>query len=194
MEFIFASNNKHKLEEVSALIDGQHKIIGLKELGITDDIPETAPTLEGNALIKARYIHERTGKNCFSDDTGLEVEAINLEPGVLSARYAGENKDMRANRAKLLSKMEGISNRNARFRTVIALIYDEQEYLFEGSVSGIITETERGHEGFGYDPIFQPTGFDKTFAELDLHTKNQISHRAKAFRALMEFLSQRTTE
>lgn len=194
MEFIFASNNKHKLEEVSALIDGQHKIIGLKELGITDDIPETAPTLEGNALIKARYIHERTGKNCFSDDTGLEVEAINLEPGVLSARYAGENKDMRANRAKLLSKMEGISNRNARFRTVVALIYDGQEYLFEGSVSGIITETERGHEGFGYDPIFQPTGFDKTFAELDLHTKNQISHRAKAFRALMEFLSQRTTE
>ncbi|MGC9151017.1 MAG: RdgB/HAM1 family non-canonical purine NTP pyrophosphatase [Microbacter sp.] len=190
MELIFASNNKHKVEEVRSLINGVHNIISLKDLGITEEIPETASTLEGNALIKARYVYRLTGKNCFSDDTGLEVEAINNEPGVLSARYAGEGKDMHANRAKLLSKMEGITHRNARFRTVVALIYEGKEYLFEGSVTGIITESERGNDGFGYDPIFQPTGFNKTFAELDLNTKNQISHRGQAFAKLLQFLSQ----
>ncbi len=187
-ELVFATNNAHKLEEVSAMLKDV-RILSLKEIGCTEDIPETAETLEGNALLKARYIVEKYGKNCFSDDTGLEVEALNGAPGVYSARYAGESQNSEANMQKLLVEMAGKSNRKARFRTVIALILDGKEYLFEGEVRGVITEERRGAEGFGYDPVFLPDGYTKTFAELPLSEKNIISHRAKAVAKLIEFLS-----
>jgi XTP/dITP diphosphohydrolase len=187
-EIVFATNNEHKLKEVSEMLSKHFDVLSLSDIGCMADIPETAETLEGNALIKARYVFDKYKINCFSDDTGLEVEALNNAPGVYSARYAGEAKSAEANMLRLLSEMKNISNRNARFRTVIALIIDGKEHLFEGIVSGTITEEKQGQEGFGYDPIFKPDGFTQTFAELNLDKKNQISHRAKAVEKLVSFL------
>lgn len=190
-KLVFATNNAHKLEEVSAIIDSRFEIHSLAEIGCHEDIQETAHTLEGNALLKARYIYEKYGYDCFSDDTGLEVDALNGAPGVRSARYAGEEKDAQANMRKLLSELKAKSNRNARFRTVVALILNGEEFLFDGFVEGKILEEKRGEGGFGYDPIFVPDGFDETFAQLDAEVKNDISHRGKAIRKLAEFLLQR---
>lgn len=158
--------------------------------GITEDIPENQETLEGNALQKARYIYERLHENCFADDTGLEVEALNGAPGVRSARYAGDERDMRRNMEKLLCDMKDATNRNARFRTAIALILDGREYFFEGEVKGEIMRGKAGGKGFGYDPIFRPSGYGISFAEMDLSEKNSISHRGKAVRQLVNFLNQ----
>lgn len=188
MEIIFATNNDHKLHEVSEYLNNTYKIVSLKEIGCFDDIPETADTLEGNALLKARYVHERFGKDCFADDTGLEVEALNNAPGVYSARYAGADKDAGANMRKLLAELSDEPNRKARFRTVIALIKGGKEYLFEGEVRGIILHEPKGVNGFGYDPVFMPENYDKSFAELDLSVKNTISHRANAVKKLVAFL------
>ncbi|MDR2938250.1 MAG: non-canonical purine NTP diphosphatase, partial [Prevotellaceae bacterium] len=180
MNLIFATNNLHKLEEVSAMLSKSIALSTPRQHGITEDIPETQKTLEGNALQKARYIYERTQLSCFADDTGLEVEALNGAPGVYSARYAGEEKDMGANMEKLLHELRNVENRSARFRTVIALILDGKEYIFEGEVQGEILFEKSGSAGFGYDPIFRPKGYDITFAEMDLDEKNKISHRGKA--------------
>ena len=191
MKLVFATNNKHKLDEVRN-ITSRHpvEIVSLAEINCFDDIPETADTLEGNALQKAHYIQEKFGLNCFADDTGLEVEALNNAPGVYSARYAGPGHDSEAIMKKLLQEMEGKENRKARFRTVIALVWNGKTYTFEGIVNGTITTAKRGENGFGYDPIFIPEGYDQTFAELGDNIKNQISHRAKAVEKLDEFLTQ----
>jgi XTP/dITP diphosphohydrolase len=188
MELIFATNNHHKLREINSIIGEEIILKGLSEVNITEDIPEEEPTLEGNALAKARYVHARTGLNVFADDTGLETEALNGLPGVHSARFAGESKDSAENIAKLQSMLAEKTNRNARFRTVIALIYNNEEYLFEGTVNGRIIDEKRGKEGFGYDPVFVPEGFSKTFAEMSLVEKNRLSHRAKALEKLKDFL------
>lgn len=192
MELIFATNNKHKLEEISAALGGGITIKTLAQCGITEDIPETASTLEGNALLKARYVYQRMGVDCFADDTGLEVEALDGAPGVYSARYAqhltGTSHDSSANMTLLLKNMEGMTNRNAHFRTVIALIRDGKEYLFEGVVEGSITHTPAGTDGFGYDPIFIAHGEQLTFAQMTLEAKNAISHRGRATKALCDFL------
>ena len=188
MELVFATNNKHKVREISDLLDGDFKITGLSDLNITEDIPEDAETLEENALFKARYVHGKTGMNVFADDTGLEVTALGGAPGVWSARYAGENKSFDDNIDKLLREMQGATDRSARFRTVIALILDRKEYLFEGIVDGEIITERKGTRGFGYDPVFRATGSDKTFAEIPLQEKNSISHRARAMRKLIAFL------
>lgn len=177
---VFATNNRHKLDEVRNILGKACRIVSLEEIGCHEDIPETAETLEGNALQKARYVKQHYGYDCFSDDTGLEVEALNNAPGVYSARYAGENKDSSANRKKLLTALENKSNRKARFRTVIALVWKEQEYLFEGEVKGRIIDEERGTGGFGYDSVFIPEGYLQTFAEMGEELKNTISHRANA--------------
>lgn len=191
MKLVFATNNKHKLDEVRK-ITSHHpvEIVSLAEINCFDDIPETADTLEENALQKAHYIQEKFGLNCFADDTGLEVEALNNAPGVYSARYAGPGHDSEANMKKLLHEMEGKENRKARFRTVIALVWNGKTYTFDGIVNGTITTTKRGENGFGYDPIFIPEGYEQTFAELGNDIKNQISHRAKAVEKLDEFLTQ----
>lgn len=191
MKLVFATNNKHKLDEVRK-ITSHHpvEIVSLAEINCFDDIPETADTLEGNALQKAHYIQEKFGLNCFADDTGLEVEALHNAPGVYSARYAGPGHDSEANMKKLLHEMEGKENRKARFRTVIALVWNGKTYTFDGIVNGTITTTKRGENGFGYDPIFIPEGYEQTFAELGNDIKNQISHRAKAVEKLDEFLTQ----
>lgn len=186
---VFATNNKHKLDEVRKITSGQVEIVSLSDIQCYDDIPETADTLEGNALQKARYIHTHFKTDCFADDTGLEVKALNGAPGVYSARYAGPGHDSEANMRKLLATLKGESNREARFRTVIALILDGKEYLFEGIVNGHIIEEEKGSAGFGYDPIFVPDGYSQTFAELGDDIKNRISHRAMATHKLAEFLS-----
>lgn len=188
MELVFATNNKHKLEEITHIIGDRYTIISLKELGCYNDIPETETTLEGNALLKARYIHSRYHCNCFADDTGLEIEALQGEPGVYSARYAGEHCSFEDNIVKVLQKMEGKTNRKALFRTVIALIIDNQEYLFEGCIKGSIIEDQKGISGFGYDPIFIPDGYTQTFAEMGDELKNRISHRAIATQNLIDFL------
>ncbi len=189
MNLIFATNNLHKLEEVSAMLNNNIALSTPAQQGITEDIPEEQETLEGNALQKARYIYERTHLSCFADDTGLEVEALNGAPGVYSARYAGEAKDMNSNMDKLLHELNGIENRNARFRTVIALILDGKEYIFEGEVQGEIMREKSGAKGFGYDPVFRPKGYDVTFAEMDLEEKNKISHRGRAVQQLVSFLN-----
>lgn len=185
---IFASNNKHKLEEIRNLLEGIVEIKSLKEIGLEGDIPETADTLEGNATQKAEWVYSRTGIDCFADDTGLEVEALNGEPGVYSARYAGENCSFADNVNKLLKALEGHSNRNARFRTAICLIENGEKKYFEGIVNGTITTFEAGNEGFGYDPIFLPEVHNKTFAEMPLDIKNKISHRGRAIQKLVEYL------
>lgn len=188
MELVFATNNKHKVREISDLLDGDFKITGLSDLNITEEIPEDAETLEENALFKARYVHGKTGMNVFADDTGLEVTALGGAPGVYSARYAGESKSFDDNIDKLLREMQAATDRSARFRTVIALILDNKEYLFEGIVEGEIINERKGTGGFGYDPVFRASGSDKTFAEIPLQEKNSISHRARAMRKLISFL------
>ena len=185
---IFATNNRHKLEEVGRELGSAFNLSTPADYGITEDIPEDMPTLEGNALQKARYVFDRTGMNCFADDTGLEVEALDGAPGVYSARYAGDGKDNEANMDLLLKNLKGKDNRRARFRTVIALIMDGREYIFEGVVNGVICESRSGTGGFGYDPVFRPDGGNATFAEMDMAAKNVISHRGRAVRKLAEFL------
>lgn len=189
LELVFATNNNHKLEEVRDIVSGKVKIHSLAEIGCHEDIPETADTLEGNALLKARYVKEKFGYDCFADDTGLEVEALGNAPGVYSARYAGEAHDAEANMAKLLHELEGEENRKARFRTVIALLMDGEQHLFEGVIKGAIIKERRGREGFGYDPVFMPEGYTRTFAEMGPDEKNGISHRALAVKGLTTFLS-----
>lgn len=185
---VFATNNSHKLEEVKAILGESIQVVSLKEIGCQEDIPETADTLEGNALQKAHYIKEHYGYDCFADDTGLEVEALGNQPGVFSARYAGPEHNSEANVRKLLSELEGKENRKARFRTAIALLLDGKEYLFEGIINGTITENCKGHSGFGYDPIFTPDQYQQTFAEMGDKLKNKISHRALAIEQLSTFL------
>ena len=189
---VFATNNLHKLEEVRAIVSGGINIVSLFDIGCHDDIPETADTLEGNAQQKAKYVKEHFGYDCFADDTGLEVEALNGEPGVRSARYAGDSHDSNANMDKLLSALEDQQNRKARFRTVIALIINGNEEYFEGIINGRIIDEKRGNTGFGYDPIFVPDGYKETFAELGADIKNNISHRAIATRKFAEWLRQCT--
>lgn len=189
MKLVFATNNQHKLDEVRSILSGQVEIVSLSDIDCHDDIPETADTLEGNALLKARYIKDKFGYDCFADDTGLEVEALDNAPGVYSARYAGPGHDAEANMNKLLCEMEGKENRKARFRTVIALIAGDQEYLFEGIVNGSIIQERRGGSGFGYDPVFMPDSYTQTFAEMGNDEKNKISHRAEAIKKLTTFLS-----
>ncbi len=189
-ELVFSTNNLHKLLEVQHLLGDTFKLLTLKEIGVTEEIPEDYDTLEQNALQKAWYIYNKTNRNCFADDTGLEVDALGGKPGVYSARYAGESKNPKNNIIKLLNELKGKSNRKARFRTVVALIIDGNEFLFEGIVNGQIIEEERGIDGFGYDPVFLPEGNSLTFAEMDLNQKNQISHRARAISKLVDFLHQ----
>ena len=188
---IIATNNAHKLQEIQPLISDHFDIKTLKQIGCTDDIPETADSLEGNALLKARYIFDKYGCDCFADDTGLEIEALNGRPGVFSARYASDGHDFEANIDKVLGEMHGIDNRNARFRTVIALILDGKVNYFEGIVNGKIITERKGSEGFGYDPVFIPEGYTQTFAEMSLAEKNKISHRARAVARLVDFLNSR---
>ena len=188
-KFVFATNNAHKLEEVTAILGDKIELLSMKDIHCSADIPETADTLEGNALLKARYIFENYHLDCFADDTGLEVEALNGAPGVYSARYAGgEGHDAQANMLKLLHELDGKENRKAQFRTAISLILDGKEYLFEGVIKGEIIKEKRGDSGFGYDPVFMPEGYDRTFAELGNDIKKQISHRALAVQKLCEFL------
>jgi XTP/dITP diphosphohydrolase len=187
-ELIFATNNLHKLNEVQSLIGNIFLLKSLGQIGCTDDIPETAPTLEGNALLKAQYVFETYGKNCFADDTGLEIDALQGRPGIFSARYATDGHDFEANIDKVLNELAGIKNRKARFRTVIALILDGTVHYFEGIVNGEIISERRGSKGFGYDPVFLPDGYFATFAEMPLSEKNIISHRARAISKLVDFL------
>ena len=188
-KFVCATNNAHKLEEVTAILGNRIELLSLKDIHCHTDIPETADTLEGNALLKAQYIYENYQMDCFADDTGLEVEALNGEPGVYSARYAGDGHNAEANMLKLLHAMEGIENRKAQFRTAFALIIDGKEHLFEGVIKGEIIKTRRGNSGFGYDPIFVPEGYTQTFAEMGNELKNKISHRAIATNKLCKFLN-----
>lgn len=194
MKIIFATGNRNKLKEIQAILGDRAEVSIPADHGVTEEIPEDAPTLEGNALQKARYIHERTGLDCFADDTGLEVEALGGEPGVFSARYAavngaGEGHASADNMALLLRRLEGQQNRRARFRTMIALIRNGEEHLFEGIVNGEITLEKSGTEGFGYDPVFRPEGYAVTFAEMAPELKNRISHRGRATARLIEFLN-----
>lgn len=188
MRLVFATNNKHKLEEMRAILGGKVELLSLADIDCHDDIPETADTLEGNALIKARYIYDKYGCSCFADDTGLEVDVLGGEPGVYSARYAGENNDSEANMRKLLQNLTGKSERSAQFRTVIALIIDGEEFLFDGIVRGRISEERMGSAGFGYDPIFVPDGYEESFAQMAAEQKNAISHRSRAASALNDYL------
>lgn len=187
-KFVFATNNAHKLEEVTAILKNKVELLSMNDINCHVDIPETADTLEGNALLKAQYIFKNYQLDCFADDTGLEVEALDGAPGVYSARYAGDAHNSEANMKKLLQDMEGIENRKAQFRTVFALIIDGKEHLFEGIVKGEITKNRRGTTGFGYDPIFIPEGYTQTFAEMGTELKNKISHRALATEKLCKFL------
>jgi XTP/dITP diphosphohydrolase len=187
-KMVVATNNAHKLKEIAAILGQEIELLSLKDIQCFADIPETADTLEGNARQKAMYIYENYGMDCFADDTGLEVEALGGAPGVFSARYAGEGHDSEANMQKLLKELAGKENRKAQFRTVICLIRNGKEHLFEGIVKGEIIQEKRGGEGFGYDPIFVPEGYDLTFAELGDDVKNTIGHRARAVEKLCQFL------
>ena len=191
MNLIFATNNRHKLTEVSQILGDAIELTTLAECGITEDIPETSPTIQGNALQKARYVWERTGRSCFADDTGLEVDALNGAPGVRSARYATDGHDFDANVTLLLRNLEGVTERSAQFRTVVALILDGEEYLFEGIVRGHITSERFGEGGFGYDPVFVPEGEVMTFAEMSAEAKNAISHRGRAIAELAKWFAER---
>lgn len=188
-KIVFATHNKHKLKEVSELLKEYYEVIGLTELGCLEEIPETADTFKGNASLKSHYVYKNYGISCFSDDSGLEVEALNGEPGVYSARYAGDGHDDKANNLKLLKNLEGVTNRKAQFRSVISLVLDEKEYFFEGFVYGTLLKELRGTNGFGYDPMFVPNGYDQSFGELSDSVKNNISHRANAIKKLVDFLS-----
>lgn len=190
MDLVFATNNQHKLQELQAILGNEFRLLSLKDIGCSEDIPEEQPTLEGNASQKSRYIFNKFGYNCFADDTGLEIDALNGEPGVYSARYAGEEKSAEANMEKVLRKMAKINRRKARFRTVISLIINGKEDLFEGVVNGEILFSKKGGSGFGYDPIFQPDGFEKSFAEMGMDEKNKISHRGRAVQKLVNFLAE----
>ena len=189
LELVFATNNHHKLEEVSAKLGGRIKLLTLADIGCDEDIEETGTTFSENASIKSRYVYEKYGLNCFGDDSGLEVETLDGEPGVYSARYAGEHGNHNANIDKLLESLEGIEDRAARFISIISLIWEGSEYFFEGAVEGMIRHKRTGVQGFGYDPVFQPTGFDITFAEMSLEEKNKISHRSEALKLFLEFLN-----
>ena len=190
MTLVFASNNEHKIKEISSLLGDSFMLLSLHDINIIEDIPEEEPQIEGNALAKARFVHNASGMDVFADDTGLEIAALNDLPGVHSARFAGENKDSSANIEKVLSMLGNSENRQARFRTIIALILDKKEFLFEGVINGTIIREKKGTGGFGYDPIFIPEGKIQTFAEMGLEEKNTISHRARAFEKLKDFLFQ----
>lgn len=189
MELVFATNNQHKIKEISPLINGSFRLLSLNDIKCFEEIPETSETIAGNASQKSQYIWKKFSINCFADDTGLEIEALNGEPGVYSARYAGKACSFQDNIDKVLDKMQGESNRKARFRTVISLIIDGNELQFEGIVNGTILTEKKGVDGFGYDPIFQPEGYDITFAEMTLEEKNLISHRGIATRKLVDILN-----
>ena len=191
MKLVFATNNRHKLEEITRMLKDKYEIISLEEIGCREEIPEDYETLQENALEKARYVKEHYGYDCFADDTGLEIEALGNRPGVYSARYAGPAKNSEDNMHKVLGEMKGEQNRKARFRTVIALLLGGEEHFFEGIVEGKILEQQQGEIGFGYDPIFCPEGYRQSFAEMPMEQKNQISHRGQAVRKLAEFLSRR---
>ncbi|MCK9453243.1 MAG: non-canonical purine NTP diphosphatase [Bacteroidales bacterium] len=187
-KLVFATNNRYKIAEIQHIIGNQLQLLSLKDIQFEGDIPETSPTLEGNAIQKANFIHDRYLLDCFADDTGLEVEALNGAPGVYSARYAGENATYADNVNKLLREMHGLKNRRACFKTVIALFWEGQLYRFEGKICGNITTESSGESGFGYDPIFLPDGYQQTFAEMDASVKNKISHRAIATQKLISFI------
>lgn len=193
MKLVFATNNPNKIIEMQQLIGNQIELLSLESIGCFEEILETADTIEENAILKANYVTQKYGYNCFADDTGLEVMALNGEPGVFSARYAGEQKDTTANMDKLLKKMNAIANRKAQFKTVIALNLQGKQQLFTGIASGNIARTKTGLNGFGYDPIFIPDGYQSSFASLKLEIKNKISHRAKATQQLIDFLTQKST-
>lgn len=192
MKLVFASNNKNKIQEIQALVPNTIQILSLEEIGCTEDIPETANTIEGNAILKANYVTEKYGYDCFADDTGLEVDALNGAPGVYSARYAGEQKDANDNMDKLLSELKNESNRKANFKTVIALNLNGKQNLFTGIINGKIIEKKIGTNGFGYDPIFVVDGYEKTFAELTMEEKSTISHRGIAVKELILFLQKQS--
>lgn len=187
-ELVFASQNRHKIDEINQMLGGHYKVISAADCGITEEIPETGDTFAANALQKARYLYQKTGKNCFADDSGLQVDALNGAPGVYSARYAGEAKNDKANIDKLLNNLQGKTQRTARFKTVIALIMDGDEMLFEGTIEGQISTTITGDNGFGYDPIFIPEDYTQTFAQMSPEQKNSISHRARAIAKMKHFL------
>ena len=188
MKLVFATNNLHKLKEVQEMLSNSIEVLSLKDIGCFEDIEETDSTLEGNAKLKADYITEKYGFDCFADDTGLEVEALDGDPGVYSARYAGEHGNAEKNMEKLLIELQNKSSRKAKFRTIIALNLRNKQYLFEGICEGEITKSKTGTKGFGYDPIFQPKGYKKTFAEISLDEKNRIGHRGKAISKLVAYL------
>ena len=190
IEIVFASNNKNKIAEIQQLLPSTISILSLEDIGCFEDIPETSDTIEGNAILKANYVTEKFGLDCFADDTGLEIATLNGEPGVYSARYAGEQKDANDNMTKVLHNLQSQINRNAQFKTVITLNYKGQQKLFTGIVKGVITEEKSGDKGFGYDPIFKPTGYEETFAELSAAIKNKISHRGLATQQLISFLNE----
>jgi XTP/dITP diphosphohydrolase len=193
-QLVFATHNNHKLVEIKSLLTGIFDVVSLNDVGIDEEIPETGKTLNANASIKSHYVKEKLNMDCFADDTGLEVDALNGAPGVYSARYAGENASYEENVIKLLAEMDGEGNRKARFKTVISLLINGKEYFFEGRVEGTITESRKGKDGFGYDPVFLPDGFTETFAEMSSDKKNQISHRGKAVAKLVSFLSNTNME
>ena len=188
MKLVFASNNKNKIQEIKHQLPADIELLSLEDIGCFEDIPETADTIEGNAILKADYVTKNYGYNCFADDTGLEVDALNGEPGVYSARYAGEQKDANDNMDKLLSQLNGMTNRHAHFKTVIALNLNGQQHLFTGIVNGEITTEKAGEKGFGYDPIFKPVGLNLTFAQISLDEKAKLSHRGRAVEQLIDFL------
>jgi XTP/dITP diphosphohydrolase len=188
MDLVFATNNEHKISEIEGLLNSQWSVLSLKEVGVLEDIPETGQTLEENALQKARFVYQHLGSDCFADDTGLEIEALDGAPGVLSARYAGPGRSSEKNMQKVLEQMAGSANRKARFRTVVALIRGGEEWLFEGIVEGIILNSPIGEGGFGYDPIFKPVEAEISFAQMPLSEKNKISHRARAVKKLVDYL------
>ena len=191
MQLVFASNNKNKIKEIQLLLPKEITILSLKDIDCLEEIPETAPTIEGNAILKANYVTKKYGYSCFADDTGLEVEALNGEPGVYSARYAGEQKNADANMNKLLTNLADKENRKAQFKTVICLNLNGNQHVFEGIIKGEIINEKRGSEGFGYDPIFIPNGYDKTFAEMPIAEKSKISHRGLAVEKLVAFLTKK---
>lgn len=193
MQIVFASNNQNKIAEILALVPNSIEILSLKDIGCTEDIPETADTIEGNAILKANYVTEKYGLNCFADDSGLEIDYLDGAPGVYSARYAGEQKNDKENIQKVLTELKGIENRKAQFKTAIALSLNGQQNLFTGIIKGTITETEIGMQGFGYDPIFQPNNQSITFAEMNQTEKSAISHRGQAVAQLLNFLNQNQT-
>ncbi|MDB4999210.1 MAG: non-canonical purine diphosphatase [Mucilaginibacter sp.] len=188
-QLVFATNNRHKLEEVAAKLNGKIKLLSLDDIGCHADIAETGQTFAANASIKSRYIYNQYQLNCFGDDSGLEIEALNNEPGIYSARYAGAHGNHQANIAKVLDKLKSSDNRKARFRTIISLIWDGEEHFFEGTVAGTIRHELSGSDGFGYDPIFEPDGYDITFAQMSMYEKNSISHRGRAMDKLIAFLN-----